>query len=265
VLPTPRGKPPCQSSRPVAWVESHSISFSARHDSSQAEEAAAVLAGLEALRREIVGLFERTPAEVAVVLHPRPAALALAHPWLPVARLVAAPASRRYFAGWFEREAVHVLAPPALERRASNVAGSREALLLSPEHEYAHVVVGANNPDLPPPFSPAAFRRYVRWAWLCEGAATWLAGQTPHLRAAIVRRLREGGRPEFPPAARDAMLLGGTVFDLLEREHGAEAAAGLAARPLDHGARSILADAFGRQLAGVERDWRAALDSLTAS
>jgi hypothetical protein len=249
----------------VAWVESHSLSFSARHETAHTEEAAGVLASLEILRDELGGLFERTPDDVAVVLHPRPAALALAHPWLPLARRVAAPASRRYFAGWFGEHQVHVLAPPALEKRASGVPGSREALLLTPQHEYAHLVVGANNPYLPPPFSLSTFRRYVRWAWLCEGAATWLSGQAPLLRAAIVRRLREGGRPEFPPDARDAMLLGGTVFSLLEREHGIRAAAALATSDLERGPRSVLVDAFGRQLLGVEADWRESLDSLSAS
>jgi hypothetical protein len=247
----------------VAWSEAQSRTFSARFDSSQAGEAAAVLASLEVLREELAGLFERMPGEVAVVLHPRPAALALAHPWLPLARRVAAPASRRYFAGWFGEDGIHVLSPPALERRASGVPGSREALLLAPEHEYAHLVVGANNPDLPPPFSLQAFRRYVRWAWLCEGAATWLSGQTPHLRPAIVRRLHEGGRPAFPPDARDAMLLGGTIFDLLERDRGAGAAAALAVSLLDRGPRSVLVSAFERQLPGVERDWRESLDALT--
>ena len=225
-----------------------------------------MLESLEAFREEVVGLFERAPGDIAVVLHPRPAALTLAHPWLPLARMVAAPASRRYFAGWFTEADIHVLSPPALERRASKVPGSREALLLSPLHEYSHLVIGANNPDLPPPFSPAAFRRYVRWAWLCEGGAVWLSGQTPYLRAAIVRRLREGGRPEFPPSASDAMLLGGTIFGMLEREAGPRAAAALATSPLeDQGARAVLADAFERSLAGVERDWRAELDSLSAS
>ena len=99
-----------------------------------------------------------------------------------------------------------------------------------------------------------------------RGGAVWLSGQTPYLRAAIVRRLREGGRPEFPPSASDAMLLGGTIFHMLEREAGARAAAELAVSPLDErGARGMLAHAFGRQLAGVERDWRAELDSLSAS
>jgi hypothetical protein len=249
----------------VSWVESHSPAFSARHDSSQAREAARVLDSLETFRHELRDLFEHTPAEIAVVLHPRSAALTLAHPWLPLARRVSAPAGRRYFAGWFSETDIHVLSPPALERRASNVEGSREALLLAPLHEYAHVVIGANSADLPPPFSVAAFHRYVRWAWLCEGAATWLCGQTPHLRAAIARRLREGRRPEFPPAPADAMLLGGTIFELLERQAGTRAAAGLATSRLEGGPRSLLAEAFGRQLAAVERSWREQLDSLFAS
>ena len=249
----------------MPWTESHSLSFSARHDSSQVEEAAAVLAALEVLREELGRLYERVPDDVAVVLHPRPLALALAQPWLPLARRAAAPAGRRYYAGWFGENEIHSLAPAALERRASKVAGSREALLLSPEHEYAHAVVGANNPELPPPFSWGAFRRYARWAWLCEGAATWLSGQTPHMRAAIVRRLREGGRPAFPPDSADAMLLGGTVFDLLERERGPRAAAALATSDVQRGPRSVLVDAFGRQLVSLEHDWRASLDALSAS
>ncbi|MGH2715866.1 MAG: hypothetical protein ACRDM7_18660, partial [Thermoleophilaceae bacterium] len=73
------------------------------------------------------------------------------------------------------------------------------------------------------------------------------------------------GRPAFPPDARDAMLLGGTVFELLERERGASAAAALAMSPLDRGSRSVLVGAFGRELASVERDWRGALESLSAS
>jgi hypothetical protein len=251
-------------SDPVAWVESHSLSFSARHDSSQAGEANRVLDALEHQRDELGLLFEHAPGEVAVILHPRSAALTLAQPWLPLARMVAAPASRRYFAGWFSEREIHVLAPPALERRASSVPGSREALLLTPQHEYAHVVVGANNADLPPPFSIASFRSYVRWAWLCEGAAAWLSGQTDHLRPAIVRRLREGGRPDFPPAPRDAMLLGGTVFALLERLRGPEAAAGLARSPLDGGPLELLTEAFGWHTGSIERDWRAELDSLRA-
>ena len=250
----------------MPWVESHSQSFSARHDSAQSEEASAVLESLERFREQLARLFERTPGEVSVVIHPRPAMLAFAHPWLPLARSVAAPASRRYFAGWFSRDEIHVLARSALEARASGVAGSREALLLTPRHEYTHLVVGASNPDMPPPFTVGGFRRYLRWAWLCEGAATHFSGQTPHLRAAIVRRLHEGGRPDFPPAARDAQLLGGTVFSLLEEEEGVNAAVGLAAATRDDdGARRAIEWAFGRRAAEVERDWRDYLEGLKAS
>ena len=223
-----------------------------------------MLDALEDFRERIGAFFERTPYEISVVLHPRPLALALAHPWLPLARLAAAPASRRYFAGWFSRRGIHVLAPSALERRASGSVGSHEALALAPQHEYAHLVLAANNPDLPPPFSPASFRRYLSWAWLCEGAAAHFAGQVPHLRAAIVRRLREGPRPAFPPSARDALLLGGTVFSMLEREAGPMAPAALAAVRLATGPRELIEGAFGRRLHRVERDWREQLDALRA-
>jgi len=196
----------------LAWVESQSLSFSARHESAQADDAARVLDDLERFRAELGRLYPSTPGEVAVVIHPRPAMLALAHPWLPLARRASAPAARRYFAGWFAEGEIHVLAPAALSERASRGEGSREALMLSPRHEYAHLVVGAHNPALPPPFRPRSFSRYLRLAWLAEGAAAWLSGQGPHRREAIVRRLREDERPSFPPSARDALLLGGTVF-----------------------------------------------------
>ena len=248
----------------MAWVETTSLSFAARHESDQTEAAERVLEELEAFRVDLAELFEYTPSEVDVVIHPRPAMLALAHPWLPLARLATAPASRRYFAGWFASDEIHVLARPALERRSSGVEGSMEALLLTPLHEYSHLVIAAVNPDLPPPFTPATFRRYVRRAWLCEGAATWMSGQARHLRGAIIRRLREGGRPDFPPSSRDAHLLGGTLYAMLEEEAGAEAAVALAATRESVRDRPAIERAFGRPAATVERDWRDYLDSLGA-
>lgn len=224
-----------------------------------------MLADLEEFRHELEGWFDVVPGDVAVVMHPRPLMMSLAAPWLPVARMVSAPAGRRYFAGFFGAKEIHVLAPAALERRASAVPGSREALIRAPRHEYAHVVVGANNETLPPPFSPATFRRYVRSAWLCEGAATFFAGQAPLMRAAVTRRLREGGRPAFPPAARDALVLGGSVFELLAEEHGAGACAELALAPETRSPRRPIEQAFGRPAASVERDWLDYLDSLTAA
>ena len=249
----------------MAWVETASLSFVARHDSGIADEAAAMLEDLERFRVELEGLFEVVPGDVAVVIHPRPLMMSLAAPWLPLARTVSAPAGRRYFAGFFGANEIHVLAPAALEKRASGVPGSREALMRAPRHEYAHVVVGANNPTLPPPFSPATFRRYVRSAWLCEGAASYLAGQVPLMRAAITRRLREGRRPQFPPAARDALVLGGTLFEMLANERGPAACAELALAPDSRSSRRSIEEAFGRPGASVERDWAGYLASLTAS
>lgn len=239
----------------MPWVETESLSFVARHESSQATAAERVLGDLETFRAEVEPAFGRVPAPVSIVIHPRPALLALSQPWLPLARAVSAPAGRRYIAGWFAWRELHVLAPEALERRAARAPGSRAALLLSPRHEYAHLLVGAVNESLPPPFSPPTFRRYVRMAWLCEGAATHLAGQVPHLRAAIARRMREGPRPAFPPSARDAWVLGGTVFAMLESERGLEACIDLASAPEHASADKAIERAFGRPVASVERGW----------
>jgi len=247
----------------VPWIETESLSFTARHESEQTEEATSVLEQLEGFRDRLRELFEVTPGDVAVVIHPGPAQLYLAQPWLPLARLFAAPASRRYFSGWFSSREIHVLSPVVLRERASNVPGSREAIQLAPLHEYAHLVVGANNPALPPPFNPGSFRRYVGWAWLCEGAATWLSGQAQFLGPAIARRMHEGGKPSFPPSARDAMLLGGTLFGLLEREQGRRACVQLATGPHDEGAMAALQSAFGRHRSEIEPAWRRYLTELS--
>ena len=61
------------------------------------------------------------------------------------------------------------------------------------------------------------------------------------------------------------MLLGGTVFTLLERRRGRHVAAALATSPLERGALGLIAEAFDRPVAAVERDWREELDSMVAS
>jgi len=247
----------------VAWVESASASFAARHESEDAGDAERVLDQLERARERLGELFSRAPGDLTVVLHASPAALTLAQPYLALARAMSAPPGRRYQAGWFGEREIHVLAPRALEARASGAEGSREALALSPTALYASVVIGANNPDLPPPFTPANFRRITRWAWLAQGAAQFLAGQVPHLRPAIARRLREGRAPSFPPSRRDAPLLGGTVFDLLAREEGEPAVARMVSLPLTGDARSALERAFhGRALKHTDGTWRAHLERL---
>jgi hypothetical protein len=246
----------------MAWVESRSDSFVARHESEDADAVARLLDALEAFRDELSGRFEHAPGELAVVVHARPFALDLAQPWLPLARFFAAPAARRYMTGWFSSTEIHVLGPAALEKRASAVPGSREALRLGPLHELAHIFVGLNNDAMPPPFTVGSFRSYLRSAWLSEGAATHFSGQTPYLRAAITRRLHEGPKPQFPPPAKDAQLLGGTLFTLLAETAGEEACVELARTPLD-GDRATesaaLERAFGLRRLEIERAWRAHL------
>jgi len=250
----------------MAWVESVSPSFRARHDSAQADDADRVLDALERTRERLDKLFPRTVSDLTVVLHRDFRSLVMANPLLPLAWLRAAPAARRYVTGWAGGEELHVLALAALDARASNVPGSREMLRLSASALYARRVVNENNYDLPRAFTPARFSAELRWAWLLDGAARWFSGQTEHARPAIARRLREGGRPSFPPGPRDALLLGGTVIDLLAREEGERAAAMFATRLHPQGARAALSKAFGgRAFVHTEGAWRSHLARLAAA
>jgi hypothetical protein len=117
-----------------------------------------------------------------------------------------------------------VLAPRLLAQRASNVEGSLELLMLAPAALLARRAVAVRQPGFPPPAGPRRLARWMRHAWYVEGAAQWLCGQTAHVRPAVARRLREGPAPAFPPGRADALLLGGTVIDLLAREEGDRAA-----------------------------------------
>jgi hypothetical protein len=244
----------------VPWVESVSPSFIARHGDGDADDAARVLETLEHTRDRLGRLFPREVGDVTVVLHDAPILLDLAHPILPVVRFLTAPAGRRYLAGWFGRDELHVLAPRRLAERASNVPGSLEMLMLVPAALYAQLVVGANNPRLPPPFTPRRLPAARRWGWLLAGAGQFLSGQTEHVRPAIARRLREGGRPAFPPRLRDAALLGGSVLDLLAREEGPGAVVRLLTDPPPRDVRGGLVAAFGgRAMVHTEGAWRSHL------
>ncbi|MEA2265295.1 MAG: hypothetical protein QOE27_878 [Solirubrobacteraceae bacterium] len=247
----------------MTWVETSSPNFTARHEHADLDDAVAVLELIEGTRDRLGGIFTRVPDEVAVVLHSSQLELCLAQPSLPLVRLATAPAGRRYLAGWCSPREVHVLAPRLLERRASAVPGSREMAMLGPATLYTQLVLAANNRTFPPPFRPSGLARYVRWAWLAAGAAQYFSGQTAFARPAIARRLREGREPAFPPSVRDAALLGGSVFDLLAREHGVGAAVRLAYTPLAGEPRAALVGAFaGREMVHTEGAWRAHLARL---
>ena len=109
---------------------------------------------------------------------------------------------------------------------------------------------------------PLRLARWGRWAWLIEGAAQWLSGQTRHVRPAVARRLREGSPPAFPPGRADALLLGGSVFDLLAREQGRSACITLARGPHPDGPVRALEVAFPRTLRHTEGAWRSHLKRL---
>lgn len=247
-----------------AWVETRSPNFTARYDEGDGADVRGVLDVLERTRERVGTVFPALPDEVSIVLHASHLELDLAQPFLPIMRHVTTPAARRYLAGWAGRGALHVLAPRLLAERAANVEGSRGLLLLTPAALYVQLVVAACNRDLPPPWTPRSTVRAARWAWLYAGSAQWFSGQTALARPAIARRLREDARPDFPPGLKDAVLLGGSVVDLVARERGTAAAVKLACSPPPRGgAREALLSAFdGRSVAHSEGTWRAHLARL---
>jgi hypothetical protein len=157
---------------------------------------------------------------------------------------------------------LHVLGDAHMERRAAG-EDSREALRGTAERLYAQLVIAANNPALPPSWTPRRFVRYLGWAWLAEGAAQYFARQVGLYRAAVIRRLRESGRTAFPPSRRDAVILGGTIFDLLEAERGPDACERLALNLLPGGPAATLEAAFEARSAEIEAAWRDYLRSIS--
>src|SRR5438876_788119 len=67
----------------MAWVETESLSFLARHETEDAESAQRTLDALEDLRLRLEDRFDDAPGEITVIIHPTPAWLAAAHPFLP--------------------------------------------------------------------------------------------------------------------------------------------------------------------------------------
>ncbi len=246
----------------MPWVETDSLSFTARHDTGDVAYAERTLDRLEELRLRLEDTFEEVPGDITVVIHTNPALLSFAHPFLPAARWSAAPAGRRYLAGWPMATELHVLNDLHISKRAAG-PDSREALRGTAERLYAQLVVASNNDALPPSWTPRRFARYLRWAWLVEGGAQYYSRQVGLYRAAVIRRLREGVRPVFPPSRRDAVILGGTVFDLLEEERGPEACRLLVSRLHRDGPEANLEAAFDAHVRDIEDAWRSHLRAMT--
>ena len=123
----------------MAWIETESLSFIARHESDDESSAQRTLDALEDLRLRLEDRFDDAPGGITVVVHPTPAWLTAAHPFLPAARLAAAPAGRRYLAGWAMASELHVLNDEYLERRAAG-EDSLAALYGTAERLYAQIV-----------------------------------------------------------------------------------------------------------------------------
>jgi hypothetical protein len=150
---------------------------------------------------------------------------------------------------------LHILNDEYTDRRAAG-DDSLAALRGTAERLYAQIVIATNNDRLPPPWGLRRFGRYLRWAWLIEGGAQYFAGQTSLFRPAVNTRMRQGQPPGFPPSARDAIILGGTVFDLLERERGPDACSILVSRLRREGAERAIELAFDERFRHVEQEWR---------
>jgi len=237
------------------WTETESLSFTARHEDADEDSAQRTLDALEEIRLRLEERFDRAPADITVVIHPTPAWLAAAHPFLPAARIAAAPAGRRYLAGWAMAGELHVLNDTYLDRRAAG-EDSLAALRGTAERLYAQIVIGANNQALPPPWGPRRFARYLRWAWLVEGGSQYFSGQVPLFRGAVQTRMRSANPVSFPPTPRDAITLGGTIFDLLERMRGPDACSLLISRIRRDGAERAIEIAFRDRARHVEQEWR---------
>ena len=86
----------------MPWVETESPHFAARHELDDEDAVVDVLSLLEAtwarLDEALDGRLPETPLDV--VVHGSEASLLAAQPGLLVVRRLAAPAARRYLAGW---------------------------------------------------------------------------------------------------------------------------------------------------------------------
>ena len=200
----------------MAWVESHSQSFSARHESAQAEEAAAVLDGARGPADELCGLFEHVPGRDR---RGHPPALGRARAGAPVA--AAGPARGGAGQPPLLRGLVRGARDPRARARRARAPGLGGARLA--RGAAAHAAPRVRAPGGRAPTTPTCRprSRSPTSATTCagHGCARGRPPGSPGRRRCSVPRSCAGcaraAGPSFPPGPRDAMLLGGTVFSLL--------------------------------------------------
>jgi hypothetical protein len=250
----------------MAWVESHTASFQCRHSADCTDDVARLLSSLEALRSGLQKAFPRTVDDLTLVMHDGPRFLAAANPLLAAQSRRADVASRPLLAGWVTHAEIHLLSPPALRARAAGNPALAAVLAYTAATLYTRRVILEANQDLHRAFAPARAMMSTRWAWLLEGASRWFSGESAAARPLVIARLRAGSQPAFPPAARDAPLLAGTVLDLLVREEGERAAVEMVRRLHPGGTQGALVKAFsGRSMVHTEGSWRSYLSRLASS
>lgn len=241
------------------WTESTSDLFRVRFDSDARVEVEEMVHTLEAvaMRLEAHGLV--LPPHPTVVVHPTAVSLALAQPAFLAAQSVTESHGRRYVASWPSGATLHLIAPHRHLRGDQRVIGMRDALERAPACGLAHLALAHANPGL-------SLQRAIRrraWLWLAWGAGQALVGQVPLLASSIAVRRRMRRALSMPPPPRDAVVLGGSVVELVLRTRGLTALVSMLKEPLPPTPEGWI----GKALPGLgptERDvhWRMLLDDL---
>jgi hypothetical protein len=241
------------------WTESTSNLFRVRFDDDSRTEVEELVHVLEtfAVRLEAHGLV--LPPHPTVVVHPTAMSLALAQPAYVVALGLTESHGRRYLSSWATGSTLHCVAPHRLLRGTEGHISLRDAMERAPACGLAHLALGHANPGL-------SLQRALRrrdWFWLAWGAGQTLVGQVPMLASVIALRRKERRALHIPPAMRDAVVLGGSVTELVLRERGLTALVHLLREPVPPSSEGWI----GRALPGIgptEREvrWRMLLDEL---
>ncbi|MFT4034584.1 MAG: hypothetical protein QM679_03300 [Patulibacter sp.] len=201
----------------------------------------------------------RLPPHPTIVVHPTALSLALAQPAYVAALALTETHGRRYLSSWASGSTLHLIAPGRLTRGAGGHVSLRDAMERAPACGLAHLALGHVNPGL-------TLQRALRrrdWFWLAWGAGQSLVGQVPMLASVIALRRKERRHLAVPPVMRDAVVLGGSLVELVRRERGLTALAHLLRDPLPPSPQGWI----GRALPGLgatEREvrWRMLLDEL---
>lgn len=241
------------------WTESNSNLFRVRFDSDARIEVEEMVHSLEAMAMRLDAHGLGLPDHPTIVVHPTAFSLALAQPAFMAAQSVTESHGRRYVASWTTGSTLHLIAPGRHTRGEQRVIGMRDALERAPACGLAHLALAHANPGL-------SLTRGIRkrdWLWLAWGAGQTLGAQVPLLASSIAVRRRMRRALSIPPPPRDAVVLGGSIVELVLRTRGLTALVGLLKEPLPPTPEGWI----GRALPGLgptERDvrWRMLLDDL---